>query len=91
MGKDQSGCFQSQVFGTTATFLRYALLNHLNEIENKQSAGWLSVTLVDDAAVITYAYRIWDFFRGLFRIRFSKVFELFKIEDDFQSYFHALE
>ena len=91
LGQDQSNSFQAQVFSTTVSFLRYAMLGFLNEIENKQGPGYLFENLVDDTAVITYAKRIWDFFRGLFEISFSKIFELFKIEDDFQSYFHALE
>ncbi|MDM8539425.1 transposase, partial [Desulfobacterales bacterium HSG17] len=34
LGKDQSNNFNAQVFATTATFIRYNLLNYLNENEN---------------------------------------------------------
>ncbi|MGA8181654.1 MAG: hypothetical protein WB792_16460 [Desulfobacterales bacterium] len=47
--------------------------------------------LADEAAQITYAQKLWRFFRTLFAISFSKIFELFKIEEEFQSYFHAFE
>jgi len=46
---------------------------------------------VDDSAAVSYAGRLWDFFRGLFYIEFSVIFNLFKIEEDFQSYFDCLE
>ncbi len=51
---------------------------------------WINSDLADDSAVITYAHRLWDFFQGLFRVSFSKIFQLFKIDDDFQSYVDAL-
>ena len=91
MGKEQSNSFQAQVFATTSSFLRYALLNYLNEREYKAGTGSLFEALVDETATITYARRIWDFFRGLFEISFSKIFELFQIEDQFQSYFSVLD
>ena len=91
LGQDQSNSFQAQVFSTTLSFLRYAMLGFMNEVENKQGRGYLFEKLIDDTAVITYAQRIWNFFRGLFEISFSKIFELFKIEDDFQSYLDILE
>ena len=91
LGKEQSQSFQAQVFATTISFLRYAILNFLNEIENKKTPGYLFETLVDDTAVITYAQRLWDFFRGLFEVSISKIFKLFEIEDDFHSYLNALD
>ena len=91
LGKEQSNSFQAQVFATTSSFLRYALLNYLNEREYKAGTGSLFEALVDETATITYARRIWDFFRGLFEISFSKIFELFQIEDQFQSYFSVLD
>jgi hypothetical protein len=91
LGKEQSKSFQAQVFATTNSFLRYALLNYLNEREYKTSRGCLFETLADETATITYARRLWDFFRGLFEISFSKIFELFRIEDDFQSYLSVLD
>jgi hypothetical protein len=42
--------------------------------------------LADDAAVISYAHRPYDFFRGLFQVSFSKILQLFNIEDVFQPY-----
>ena len=91
LGKDQSNSFQAQVFATTVSFLRYAVLNYLNETEHKRSPGNLFEHLVDEAAHITYARRLWEFFRGLFKISFSKIFELFSIEEEFQSYFSILD
>lgn len=91
LGKDQSNNFKAQVFATTVSFLRYAVLNYLNETEHKRSPGNLFEHLVDEAAQITYAQRLWEFFRGLFKISFSKIFELFKIEEEFQSYFSILD
>ena len=90
LGKDQSNDFNAQVFSTTVSFLRYNLLSFLNETENHATMGTLFESLVDDSAVISYAHRLWDFFQGLFRVCFSKIFDLFKIDDDFQSYVDAL-
>jgi len=66
------------------------LLNYLNEREYKAGTGPLFEALADETATVTYARRLWDFFRGLFEISFSKIFQLFQIEDDFQSYLSAL-
>lgn len=90
LGKDQSNDFNAQVFSTTVSFLRYNLLSFLNETEKHATLGTLFEHLVDDSAVISYAHRLWDFFQGLFRVCFSKIFELFEIDDDFQSYVDAL-
>lgn len=70
---------------------RYAVLNYLNETEHKRSRGNLFEHLVDEAAQITYAQRLWRFFRGLLKISFSKIFELFNIEEEYQSYFSILD
>jgi len=91
LGKDQSQSFEAQVFAATISFLRYAVLNHLNEAENTGSKGILFEHLVDEAAQVTYVQRLWQFFRHLFAVSFSKIFDLFKIEEEFQSYFYALE
>jgi hypothetical protein len=90
LGKEQSNSFQAQVFATTNSLLRYALLNYLNEQEYKIGTGPLFEVLADETATVTYARRLWDFFRGLFEISFSKIFELFQIEDQFQSYLSVL-
>jgi hypothetical protein len=90
LGKEQSNSFQAQVFATTNSLFRYSLLNYLNEREYKTGTGPLFEALVDETATVTYARRLWDFFRGLFEISFSKIFELFQIEDDFQSYLSVL-
>ncbi len=90
LGKDQSNDFDSQVFSTTASFLRYNLLNYLNVSENHMTLGELFEQLADDTAVTTYAHRLWGFFKGLFVISFSTLFDLFKIEEDFHSYIDAL-
>ena len=91
LGREQSQSFESQVFAATISFLRYAVLTHLNEAENTGSKGVLFEHLVDETAHVTYVQRLWQFFRCLFAVSFSKIFELFKIEEEFQSYFYALE
>ena len=91
LGKEQSQNFNAQVFAATVSMLRYAVLSHLNEAENTQSRGILFDHLTDEVAQVTYVQRLWQFFRKLFSLSFSKIFELFKIEESFQSYFDALE
>jgi hypothetical protein len=91
LGKEQGQSFEAQVFAATISFLRYAVISHLNEAENTGSKGILFEHLVDDAAQVTYVQRLWQFFRRLFAVSFSKIFELFKIEEEFQSYFYTLE
>jgi hypothetical protein len=90
LGKDASNSFQSQVCATTISFMRYAVINYLNEKEHNMGVGSLFEELADETAVFTYAHRIWQFFKGLFEISFSKIFELFEIEDDFQTFFGTL-
>lgn len=89
LGKDQSNDFNAQVFSTTASFLRYNLLNFLNEKDNYSTIGDLFQDLADESATITYAQRLWDFFRGLFQVAISKIFDLFKIEEQCSSYINA--
>jgi hypothetical protein len=89
LGKEQANDFNAQVFSTTASFLRYNLLNFLNEKENSNCIGDLFQDLVDESATITYAHRLWDFFRGLFRVAISEIFDLFKIEEQCSSYIDA--
>lgn len=90
LGKDASNSFQSQVCTTTIRFMRYAVINYLNEKEHNMGVGSLFEELADETAAFTYAHRIWQFFKGLFEISFSKIFELFEIEDDFQTFFDTL-
>jgi len=90
LGKDQSNDFNAQVFATTVSFLRYNLLNYLNKVENYATLGELFEQIADASAVTTYAHRLWDFFRGLFLVSFSTIFDLFKINEDFQHYLDAL-
>ncbi len=71
LGKDQSNDFNAQVFATTASFMRYNLLNCLNEKENHATMGDLFEHLTDDYAVITYSQRLWDFFPGSFCRQFQ--------------------
>ena len=82
----QSNDFNAQVFSTAASFLRYNLLNFLNEKENCNTMGDLFQSLVDESATITYGRRLWDFFRGLFSVTISKIFDLFEIEKECSSY-----
>ena len=90
LGKDQSNDFNAQVFATTVSFLRYNLLNYLNKVENYDTLGELFEQIADASAVTTYAHRLWDFFRGLFLVSFSTIFDLFKINEDFQHYLDAI-
>lgn len=89
LGKDQSNDFNAQG-ATTFSFLRYNILNYFNTIENCGTLGSLFEHMADDSAVKTYAHRLWDFFRDLFMISFSKIFETFQIDEDVLSYIEAL-
>jgi hypothetical protein len=91
LGKDQSNDFNGQVNSSTLSFLRYNVLNYLNVAENYSTMGGLFESLVDDAAVKSYSARLWEFFRGLFDVSFSKIFDLFDIQEDFQAYLDTLE
>jgi hypothetical protein len=64
--------------------------NFLNENEGLATKGDLFQLLIDESAPITYAQRLWDFFRGLFNVTISKIFELFKIEEECSSYISVL-
>lgn len=90
LGKDQSNDFNAQVFSTTVSFLQYNLLNFLNEKEHYETTGNLFQELADESATITYAQRLWDFFRGLFQVAMLEIFDLFKIEEQCSSYINAL-
>jgi hypothetical protein len=91
LGKDQSNDFNAQIFSTTVSFLRYNLLNFLNEKDNHMTVGGLFENLADESAAITYAHRLWDFFRGVFQVAMSKIFNLFKIEEQCSSYIQAFD
>ena len=90
LGKDQSNDFNAQVTATTLSFIRYNILNYLNKVENHGTLGCLFEHIADTSAVTTYAHRLWDFFSGLFLVSFSTIFEIFKINEEFQSYSGAL-
>ncbi len=90
LGKDQSNDFNAQVFATTASFMRYNLLNYMNKFDNHSTLGELFDQLVDQTAVISYAHRLWDFFRGLFMVSFSTLFKILEINEEFQPYCNAL-
>jgi hypothetical protein len=90
LGKDQSNDFNAQVFAATASFIRYNLLNYLNKFENYATLGELFDHIADQTAVISYAHRLWDFFRGLFMVSFSTLFEILNTNKDFQPYFDTL-
>jgi hypothetical protein len=90
LGKGQSNSFDAQVFATAPSFIRHNLLSYLNHKENYETLGSLFEPLADDYAVITYSQRLWGFFRELFHISIKTIFELFNIDDDFQSYLNAL-
>jgi hypothetical protein len=90
LGKGQSNSFDAQVFATAPSFIRHNLLSYLNHKENYETLGSLFEHLADDYAVITYSQKLWGFFRELFHISMKTIFELFNIDDDFQSYLNAL-
>ena len=90
LGKDQSNDFNAQVFAATASFIRYNMLNYLNNFDNYVTLGELFDEIADQSAVISYAHRLWDFFRGLFMVSFSTLFEIFNINEEFQPYIDAL-
>ncbi len=90
LGREQGNSFNAQVFSTTASFMPYSMISYLNEAERYSTFGRLFETLVDDTAVTTYAQRLWDFFQGLFNASISKIFDLFNIQEDFQSYLDSI-
>jgi len=89
LGKEQSNDFNCQVFSTTATFLRYNLMSFLNEKEKLNTLGELFQQLADESATISYAQRLWEFFRGLFQVAINKLFSLFKIKEQSSSYINV--
>ena len=70
------------MFAATASFIRYNMLNYLNKFDNYATLGELFDEIADQSAVISYAHRLWDFFRGLFMVSFSTLFEIFNINED---------
>jgi len=86
LGKEQSNDFNAQVFSITASFLRYNILNYLNKFENYASKGELFEYIADQSAVLTYAQRLWDFFREMLGVSIAAIFKLFSIEDDISTY-----
>ena len=76
LGKDQANDFNSQVAATSISFLRYNLLNYLNEIENHQTFGGFFELLHDEMAPISHANRLYDFFTGLIRCIVEKITEM---------------
>lgn len=78
------------MFATTDSFLTYNLLKYLNDFEIYVTLGQLFDHIADQSAVTTYAHRLWEFFRGLFRVCYSTIFDIFKINEDFHYYLDAL-
>ncbi len=91
LGKDQTNDFNAQVAATSISFLRYNYLNFLNAIENYQTLGDLFNDLIDDSAVATYAHRLYEFFVGLFKVGLLKIFRMFNLSEDFNSYIDTLK
>ena len=58
--------------------------------ESKCVAFFSTNTRLHASATIIYALRLWDFSRGLFNVTISKIFELFKIEEEWSSYISVL-
>ena len=90
LGKEQSNDFNAQVFSTTASFLRYNILNYLNKFENYATKGELFEYIADQSAVLTYAQRLWEFFREVLGVSIAAIFNLFKIEDDIHTYIETV-
>ena len=65
-------------------------MNFLNEKEDYGTTENLFQELADESAMITYAQRLWGFFRGLFQVAMLEIFDLFKIEEQCSSYINAL-
>ncbi len=74
LGKDHSQGFDARVFSVSLSFLRYTLFSYHNEMQNTGFKGVLIDQLAEEVAQITYVQRLWQFFRGLFVISFSKKF-----------------
>ncbi len=91
LGKDQSNSFNAQVCATTLSFLRYNLLGFLNEIEKYPTMGGLFEHLVEQSAMFTYAHRLWEFFKGLFKRSLECIFEVLKIEDDLSPFIDSID
>jgi len=89
LGKEQSNDFNAQVFSTIACFLRYDLMNFMNENENYTTMGDLFQDIADESETITYSQRLWDFFHGLFQVAISEIFGLFEIKEKCFSYINA--
>ncbi len=68
----------------------HLVLSYLNGISTDGTGGALFDKPADKAAVITYTDRICNFFRNLLANCISKIFMLFEIEADFNSYVEAL-
>jgi len=82
LGKDQSNSFNAQVCATSLSFLRYNLLGFLNEIEKYPTMGGLFEHLAEQSAMVTYAHRLWEFFKGLFKYSLECIFEFLRIENN---------
>ncbi len=91
LGKDQSTSFNAQVCATTLSFLRYNLLGFLNEIENYPTMGGLFEHLAEQSAMVTYAHRLWEFFRGLFQRSLECIFVFLKIETDLSPFIDSID
>jgi hypothetical protein len=91
LGKDQSTSFNAQVCATTLSFLRYNLLGFLNEIEKYPTMGGLFEHLAEQSAMFTYAHRLWEFFRGLFKRSLECIFEFLKIENDLSPFIDSID
>jgi len=91
LGKDQSNSFNAQVCATTLSFLRYNLLGFLNEIEKYPTMGGLFEHLAEQSGMVTYAHRLWEFFKGLFNHSLKCIFALLKIEDDLSPFIDSID
>jgi len=91
LGKDQSTSFNAQVCATSLSLLRYNILGFLNEREKYPTRGGLFEHLAECSAMVTYAHRLWEFFKELFRHSLEYIFDLFKIEDDLSTFIDSID
>jgi len=91
LGKDQSNSFNAQVCATSLSFLRYNLLGFLNQIEKYPTMGGLFEHLAEQSGMVTYAHRLWEFFKGLFKHSLKCIFALLQIEDDLSPFIDSID
>jgi len=52
--------------------------------------GTVFKQIAENSAMVTYSQKLWELFSGLFRVALSTLFDDFKIEEEFPSYFEVI-